>query len=187
MDIHARIQQFLQQQTIHPSSEGAGDAIIKAGVVPFLRHPYRYYLMKPVAKNAGLDAPKFQLCKGTRMHRLPDGTWQDMQDGKDGEIKETLAETALREGIEELGLELEHIQQLFDMGPYDFSSASTGRAKKMWLFAAEMRLEHFSAEVAATTAERGWLGLDEFSVAGREDHRYILRDIERKLSKGIIS
>ena len=96
---------------------------------------------------------------------------------------ESLAETALREGIEELGLRLKNIKQLLDVGPYRFSSATTGKSKEMWLFAAEMASGDFSADVAPTTAERVWLSLEEFDIAGREDHRYILRDIESKLKE----
>jgi len=205
MDIHARIQQFLQHVIpsplgrgwrIAPGEGGAkvigphpnplpeGEGITKAGVVPFIRQDTQlsYYFMKPVARHAHLAAPKFQLCKGTRMVRLPDGSWQDMGSGMNGEdIKESLAETALREGIEELGLKLENIKRLFDAGPYGFSSAVTGKGKKMWLFAAEMASQDFSDDVAPTTAECTWLTLDEFAVAGREDHVAILRDIEEKL------
>ncbi len=133
MDIHALIQEFLQQQTVvvppptggrlggghdsprilspHPNPPPAGEGITKAGVVPFLRDPYRYYLMKPVAKNPAPAAPKFQLCKGTRMMKV-DGKWQDIREGEEAGEKETLAATALREGIEELGLRLQNIKQL---------------------------------------------------------------------------
>lgn len=96
---------------------------------------------------------------------------------------EFLAVTALREGIEELGLKLENIKQLYDVGAYDFSSATSGNAKQMWLFAAEMSADDFSDDVADSTAGCGWLSLAEFDVAGREDHRYILRDIEKKLKQ----
>jgi hypothetical protein len=186
MDIHALIQKFLQQQSNLPPTVG-GEGVTKAGVVPFVRDPYRFYLMKPVAKQQNLGAPKFQLCKGTRMMKV-DGVWQDITPSLTlpptggGEI-ETLAQTALREGIEELGLILENIGRLFDMGAYDFSSATTGKGKTMWLFAAEMKSEEFSPEVAPTTADRGWLTLEEFNMVGREDHRYILEDIEKKLKE----
>lgn len=166
MDIHARIQQFLQQQTIHAIGRGGySEAFTKAGVVPFMRGPYRYYLMKPVAKNLERGLPEFQICKGTR------------------ENQETPTQTALREGVEELGLKIQNIKQLFDVGLYGFSSATTGKSKEMWLFAAEMKSEDFSDEVESTTAERGWFSLQEFEVVGREDHRYILRDIENKLKE----
>lgn len=187
MDIHATIQRFLQQQTIAPlagSAPAGANSCIKAGIVPFTRGcDYRYFLMKPVAKRPGLGAPAFQLCKGTRMYKAASG-WQDMQaDEKAAGEMETLATTAIREGIEELGLIVANIAQLLDVGPYDFSSTATGKGKKMWLFAAEMAKEEFllREEVAPTTADRGWLTLAEFEKAGREDHRSILRDIEKKL------
>jgi len=218
MDIHARVQEFLQENSplrlregldgskndvrtsffnhsggrgacdlppTPPSpSRGEGDFYTKAGVVPFIQRKAQlaYYLMKPVAKNPGLDAPKFQLCKGTRMMKVG-GVWVDMPDGMNAEIKESLAATALREGIEELGLNLTNIKALFDVGSYGFSSATTGKSKEMWLFAAEMGAEEFSGEVAPTTAECAWLTLQEFDIAGREDHRYILRDIESRLKE----
>ena len=240
MDIHARIQEFLQENFPLPLREGAGGGGIlekedasfryppsltlplkrggnlytKAGVVPFLRDPYRYYLMKPMAKNLELDAPEFQLCKGTRMMKIDDA-WVDipssfpsppvgeagakrrergclnegsskippLPQGEREVVLESLAATALREGIEELGLKLKNIKELFDLGPYGFSSATTGKSKEMWLFAAEMAQDDFSDEVAETTADRTWLTMPEFNVAGREDHRYILRDIEKKLNQ----
>ncbi len=43
----------------------------------------------------------------------------------------------------------------------------------------------FFPDIAPTTGGRGWLTLAEFDVAGREDHRYILRDIEKEI-EGII-
>lgn len=183
MDIHAAIRAFLQQHETLPH-EGEGD-FTKSGVVPFLRAPMRYYLMKPRARIPELEAPPFQLCKGTRMYFAPGIGWRDMQDAAPRENMETLAETALREGIEELGLKLENIARVIDMGPYDFSSATTGKPKRMWLFAAEMKsADDFLPErdVALTTAARGWLTLAEFAVAGREDHRYILQDMENRLS-----
>jgi hypothetical protein len=188
-DIHARIQAFLQQQTIvplAPESAGASDeSYIKAGVVPFLRQePYLFYLMKPVPRHLKLGAPAFQLCKGTRMQFLGEGGWRDMRDDAApvGRM-ETLAATALREGIEELGLKLEAITRILDVGPYRFSSAKSGVTRQMWLFAAEMSSSDAlpMEEVAKTTTERGWLSCEQFAVVGREDHRYIVRDIAARL------
>ncbi|MDE3061179.1 MAG: hypothetical protein KGJ06_09220, partial [Pseudomonadota bacterium] len=101
MDIHASIRAFLQQQSIAPVRER--ELITKAGVVPFLRDPLRFYLMKPVARHKDLPPPKFQIGKGTRMMRVG-GEWQDIDVSVPaGAETEHLAETALREGIEELG------------------------------------------------------------------------------------
>ncbi|MDE3060316.1 MAG: NUDIX hydrolase [Pseudomonadota bacterium] len=189
MNERESIQAFLEGQAIAPLQNAArkGDDFTKAGLVPFLRgEKYRFYVMKPVSRHASLSAAEFQLCKGTRMYLDSAGNWQDMRGGESAEIKETLAATALREGIEELGLKLANIGRLFDVGPYDFSSASSGKPKRMWMFAAEViAAEDFlpSIEVAFTTAGREWLSLSEFSVAGRPDHHYILRDIQDKLEK----
>lgn len=194
MDIHdgiqSEIQEFLNRQAVislrADAQAASGESIIKAGVVPFTRgNDYRYFMMKPVAKRPGLGAPAFQICKGTRMRRATGHGWIDMRDDTPatGE-KETLAVTALREGIEELGLILGNIRQIIDVGPYDFSSAKTGKSRQMWLFALEMLSETDvlpMSGVAPTTAERGWLSLEQFSVVGREDHRYILDDIAARL------
>jgi len=188
--IHSKIQDFLKRQTIVPlavdSMQPDGDAIIKAGVVPFVREGgYHFFMMKPVPKRPGLGAPSFQICKGTRMHKPAGQGWVDLYDDtvSPGE-KETLALTAIREGIEELGLKMSEIRRMLDVGAYDFASAKTGKNRQMWLFALEMASEDDvlpMSEVAATTAERGWLSLEQFSVVGREDHRYILTDIAARL------
>ena len=188
MNIHAPIRDFLQQQTIRSLVEpgqGEGD-YIKAGVIPFLReNPSRYYVMKPRAKLPELGAPPFQICKGTRMQLVPNIGWRDIkEEGMRAPIMESLAETALREGIEELGVRLDNIKALIDIGPFGFSSATTGRSKSMWLFAAEMKNEKDflpDNSIAETTAERQWMPLSEFTVVGREDHRYILETIQSKL------
>ena len=104
MDIHASIQDFLQQRSIAKLADGAVDTHIKAGIVPFLREPYRFYLMKPVARHQALGAPKFQICKGTRMMKTAGG-WTDMMAHGGKAMAESLAATALREGIEELGFD----------------------------------------------------------------------------------
>jgi hypothetical protein len=107
-----------------------------------------------------------------------------MRDGSEGGRRELLSATAIREGIEELGLMLPGLHRLLELGPYGFSSIKTGRSKNMWLFAAEMSSQEEvlpMAEVASTTFERRWMTHAQFAVEGREDHRYILKDIERKL------
>jgi hypothetical protein len=192
-DVYAHIQAFLQQQTIVPLISGETDQpehyTIKAGVVPFVRvdADFTYFVMKPVPKRPGLGAPAYQLCKGTRQHFLDGRGWCDLRDGEITEARrETLAQTALREGIEELGLRLDGIVTLFDVGPYAFSSARSGRQIYMWLFAAELVSPEAvlpMAEVAATTAERGWVKLDEFRAIGRDDHRPILQDIAAKVER----
>lgn len=187
-DIHALINQFLQQHTLAVRPQSDSEALIlKAGLLPYIKKQgqYFYYFMKPQAKNPALPAPPFQICKGTRMHYSTSAGWQDMEyhhNYKD--VIETLPQTALREAIEELGLKLQNIKTLIALGDYGFVSASTGNDKRMWLLAAEMvRADDFLpiAEIAPSTAECAWLSAAEFGVVGRIDHRYILADIETTL------
>lgn len=188
MDVHARIQAFLQQKSIIPlNPAGDGSRCTKAGVVPFLRgNPAQFYVMEPVAKRPDLGPPGFQLCKGTRM-RFTDGGWHDMPDGEPATPQaETLIVTALREGIEELGLRLEPIRQLFDLGMHNFASARSGQAKTMWLFAAEMaQADAFlpDTDIASTTAKRAWMTLESFALSCRSDHLAVLRTIEQALGE----
>jgi len=191
MDIHAPIHAFLQQQSITPLPGDivpfADQQYMKAGIIPFVREAgeIRYLMMKPVAKKGALTPPSFQICKGTRMYLHRGSGWRDMKAGDEPvEGKEPLVVTALREGIEEVGLKLEAIASLQDVGPHKFSSETTGKNKYMWLFTAELGSAEALlpvAEVAHTTAERGWLTLAEFSQTGRIDHRAIISDIENRL------
>jgi hypothetical protein len=187
--IHALIQAFLQQHTVISLHGKPQEGIYtKAGVIPFFKQDgkFSYYFMRPQTKMPELGEPPFQLCKGTRMHHVEKMGWRDVKEPVAPDAKlETLPVTALREGIEELGLKLGNIQQLLDAGPYGFSSATTGKSKTMWLFAAEMKaIEDFlpAREIASSTAERSWMNAAEFNVVGRQDHRYILADIDAKLT-----
>lgn len=167
----------------------APDGFTKAGLVPFLweEGELQFYVMKPHGKMPNLGAPPYQLGKGTRMYFVPGVGWRDMRDEGDyGGVKESLAETALREGMEELGVELTNIKELFDLGPYHFSSATTGKSRQMWLLAAQVReADGFmsASQVAHTTEAREWLSVSEFAVVGRADHHYILQDIEKRLKR----
>ena len=190
-ELYARIHTFLQQQSIMPLLRDVApfpdQQYMKAGVVPFVREDgFEYMLMKPLTHDP-LNPPAFQICKGTRMYLHRGSGWRDMKAGDEGaEGKETLPVTALREGIEELGLPLEMITKTFDVGPYKFTSERTGKNKYMWLYALEMgSKEHFLplSEIANTTADRAWLRFEQFDVVGREDHRCILQNIEEKLQQ----
>lgn len=188
-DNHALISTFLQQQVIASLliQEEGTERFTKAGIVPFVRvTPRQYYVMKPGSKIPSLGEPSFQLCKGTRMHYMPGVGWRDIRESQEAmPQKERLIETALREGIEELGLKLENIVRLLDVGPYGFSSATTGKSKAMWLFAAEIKAQQDflpAHAIATSTADRAWVTLDRFNIVGRDDHRYILKDIESKLA-----
>lgn len=193
VDIHDAVTGFLQARSV---TRLIGDPEVfsphtynKSGVVPFIRHEggFRFYVMKPHFNIPELGPPPFQLCKGTRMQWELGLGWRDVKQGAAlAEKHESLAETALREGAEELGLKLENIAGLYDLGPYEFASATTGKPKRMWLFAAKIidSADMLSdAEVEAHTSERQWLSASEFAVVGRSDHRYILDDIEVRLGE----
>lgn len=189
---HAVIDAFLQQQTITRLWEdvqaNTSYQYNKSGVVPFIVSggTFLYYVTKPRGKAPGLGKASFQICKGTRQYKGKDGRWHDIrsEEAQHAETKETLASTALREGNEELGLILDNIAALWDLGAFCFTSATTGKPKYMWLFAAKMHdKDRFLAdhEVKESTQERCWVDLDEFAVVGRQDHVYILRQIEPRL------
>jgi 8-oxo-dGTP pyrophosphatase MutT (NUDIX family) len=154
----------------------------KAGILPFLPAPstenWRFLFMKPVAARPGKGEPLFQLAKGTRMHLL-NGKWQDIRDPAFvGAKLEPLQETALREGVEELGLDRAAVITCIELGEVGFTSVRTGEKKAMWLFAAELDNENAllpESSIAPTTAARAWMTLSEFTSKGREDHVAILR------------
>ncbi|MGE0755275.1 MAG: NUDIX hydrolase [Alphaproteobacteria bacterium] len=190
---HAVIDAFLQQQTITPLwqdvNANTSYQYNKSGVVPFVRMgaSFYYYVMKPCGKSPVLGKTTFQICKGTRQYQSASGDWYDIrsEEAQAAEVKETLAATALREGIEELGLKLENIRQLWDMGAFSFTSATTRKTKYMWLYSAEINDQsNFlpKSDVADSTEECRWVTLAEFKLVGREDHVYILEQIESTLS-----
>jgi hypothetical protein len=143
--------------------------------------------MKPVSKQPELGEPEFQLCKGTRMF-YENGVWQDMKTTAEKDEMEDLSYTALREGVEELGLVIESIASLYDMGPFGFTSATSGKKKASWMFVAKM---HDNAEwlplsvIAETTAARETVTLAEFKKIGRPDHVFILEQIDCLLGEAL--
>ncbi len=210
MTIHSEIKNFLNNNQLIKAEESFSTTqkfINKAGIVPFMRSPLRYCVMKPCAARPELGIPEFQICKGTRMF-YRGNSWQDIKGKyKADELKaeglkaeellagqsiveelpiEELPVTALREGIEELGLILENIKNIMPLGIYSFTSASQHRNIDLWLLAAEMKEENQFlplAEIKSVTAERKWMTLAEFRKHGRADHAHILNLIEEKLAK----
>jgi len=166
-------------------------SIVKAGILPFLPAPamenWRFLLMQPVAGHSHLGPPKLQLAKGTRMQHTG-GAWQDIRGRTSGEA-EALSVTALREGIEELGLDISGITRLFDAGPVGFISANTGAEKRMWLFGAQMQSEDCllpaDYELARTTARRAWVSTPEFALQVRADHANIILEAARRLAEAL--
>lgn len=178
---HEEIQAFLRD---HPVPSPEAPSTRKAGIIPFLPNPLRYQVMVPVASKPDLGLPDFQLCKGTRMMKK-DGRWVDMRgDVPDDVRREPLAHTALREGIEELGIILDNIKRSFPLGEFRFISATSRTEVTLWLMAAEMKDEHemlSDAHVAKYTTARAWQSLQEFARLGRVDHAHILGLVEEKI------
>lgn len=154
----------------------------KAGIVPYHAESHAVLLMKPVARHKHLTPPGWQVAKGTRMVRKKN-QWQDVTKSlvRDPESQiEPLACTALREGIEEVGLKLENIEDLKDLGAHTFYSSSTGKQKQMALFLCMVRnrndfLEH--GKIAASTAETGWFLLSQLPSDMRQDNLALMEAV----------
>ncbi len=169
-----------------PGSAAPRGMITKAALLPFrvAEGAYEVCLMRPVGSKKELGDAKHEICKGTRMWRLPDGTWMDLKSEPyptEGTAEDLLM-TALREGSEEMGLPFEAIEALYDAGVQDFTSASTGVGKQMQLYFVRMTPEVRivpDRAVVSGTEEVTWMGVEE---AGRDarvrvDHRGILQRI----------
>ncbi len=175
---HAEIQEFLKDFASADAPE-----IRKAGIVPFLRAPLRYYVMTPTATKPELGLPEFQLCKGTRMYQAH-GAWHDMKGQVPEDVPlEDLAATALREGIEELGLKLANIAELVTLGEYKFTSATSRQDIVLWMLAAEMKNADDFVAPHTSTAACAWMTLAEFKKQGRPDHAHILGLIEKQITE----
>lgn len=177
------------------ADDAAHSPLSKAGILPFLYENGRFTFcfMQPQAKRPELGLPPWQICKGTRMVMDEQhGIWRDMEKEEGAEVvahrlqAEELGATALREGQEELGLIPRAIARLFDLGAFDFTSASTGKTKQLWLFGAMVPDADSSLLpmplVAPTTAARRWYSADEFASLGRGDHVPIMRRSAMMLS-----
>lgn len=187
----SQIQAFLENNSVESLVYTPESLAIynKAGIIPFIviGGERRYCVMKPISKQPELGDPEFQLCKGTRMF-FAGGVWQDMKQPLEHDEMESLEFTALREGVEELGLMIDNIKSLYDMGPFGFTSATTGKQKASWMFAAEIIDESTFlplAELVETTAERKLVTLAEFEEIGRPDHVFILQHIDSILGESL--
>ena len=166
--------------------------IFKAGVIPYMIQDgwLYYYLMKPEAMRPELGDPQFQIAKGTREIQL-EGVWQNYdprQHKSKGTKKnlESLYVNAIREGIEELGLDTSQVHSVQEWGAVDFKSELTGLTKTMWLFLAHLpadaRFVKPDGDHAATQA-RGWFAIDNEEDAAqiRPDHLDVLKKVEPAL------
>lgn len=182
--LESRAPVVLHQEGADASLKSAAS---KAAILPFVREESGWLVavMQPKATKPELGSPPWQLCKGTRMLQER-GKWRDMRPGEEAAIAsgvakaEALAVTALREGEEEIGLIANEIATLYDIGSAQFSSASTGKTKRLWLFAAEMKDRESALlpmrQVARTTAARLWCTQKHFAAKGRADHLPIVEN-----------
>lgn len=167
------------------------NGIDKAGTVPFIVRDdgIYFYLHKPIGRHPELGDPGFQIPKGTREAQNDDGEWERFNAKKHSkEKKEPLIVSALREGIEEVGLKTANIERLMEWGAVTFTSAAKGHEKSMWLYLAEVRNQEDFAppdEEHGNTAQCKWFSLEtaEAEEQIRPDHRVILRNLDQKLKE----
>lgn len=180
---------FYESPPIDNDEDCVCTPIYKAAIVPFRRDSdknIRYYVYRPQARHPELGAPTLQICKGTRQRQKKDGSWKDVKkkDFLDASITsrmESLSETALREGREEIGLAAENVRLMLDLGAASYVSASTGRTKHMQFFICTLKDDNFFLPTdpeKSGTAECRWCTLEEFLRCGRADHSRLLGQVE---------
>lgn len=168
------------------------DTVIKAGVVPFVWNKrikrYEYLVIKPRAdKQDVLGLPPFQICKGTRMFKDNTGSWEDMRGGMGiGMACESLIMTAFREGVEELGIDLDNIHNIIDLGVHEYTSATTGKQERVQLYGLALHTKEElkgKEHIEETIDSRQWMSLANFLTQGRRDYHRVLWAIESQLAK----
>ncbi len=159
--------------------------VTKVGIVPFVALPaLKILAMKPRASAKHLGDPAFQIAKGTRRIFINEA-WCDMRDDDlryaDPSFYESLTDTALREGYEEVGLKSGNIVRMFDLGGFTFTSASKGIVKPIHIFAAQIKQTNDFSAFEATTSETRWMTPEEFARDGRDDHANIMQEVVKRL------
>lgn len=173
----------------------------KAGAIVFFedeagaRH---YAVMKPRAsldkQGAPRTPPAFQIATGNRCG------WQMGADGKPQlfEIKgqdiaadlalEPYCIAAIREAIEELGLKLENVMDIYDLGTCQYVSESTGKPMFICMIAIKIASKDLFAapcSIHAKTEAVNWVTVLDTSMDDapvRRDHARLLTDFDRKLN-----
>lgn len=141
MSVASDIKQCMQWIEAHVPDALAEDQqyteVNKAGIVPLYGDEQVYVLLiKPHAKKKHLGDPPWQLIKGTRMVETAKG-WIDYarENNVNPKKLEPLLCTALREGMEEAGLQLDNISGIGGLGEHRYTSLSNGKEKVMHLYA----------------------------------------------------
>jgi len=146
----------------------------------------KVYLTRPEARKPDLPPPLFQLGKGTRM-LCESNAWRDQrpEDQSPFHAQEPLPVTALREGEEELGLQMENVQSLWDAGTYDFLSSTTGEAKNLALYLVSVHdplAFHAPDRTYGKSAECQWLDPKKEGGLIKPDHLAIIEEVLKKLA-----
>lgn len=172
-------------------TDGGNCAATKAGVLPFITEEKArlYLLMRPLARKPEAGPPPFQIAKGSRLAYVG-GRWEDSKNDNTilnhPEARENIHVTALREGVEELGLNLAKARRMYLGMEFPFTSASTGITKQVWVNAIEMEGRDCLLSMdLADTAEVRWMSLPEIEHSCRVDHAPIVKAIDKALEASI--
>lgn len=154
----------------------------KAGIVPIYIDADKNIscmLMKPKPKHADLPPPGWQITKGTRM-KLMGKQWVDLPanlDDSGAARVESMATVALRETMEEIGLRLNNIRHMLDIGIHSFSSAKSGEPRQKALYACIVDDQFDFAPLEdcdPKTAAREWFNIDYLPEDIRADNASLI-------------
>jgi hypothetical protein len=159
----------------------------KAAVIPFYKDEsgdFHFYWMKPESREeSNLPAPKWQLCKGTRMFNRGE-EWVDFKPPRsapaEGDWLETLPQTALREGAEEIGLRMDNISQILLWGDDHILAQTDGRLISLWVTLVEVKdKDAFDAPdtIEAKTTAREWIKSGERTEEITDSHLAVVNRI----------
>jgi 8-oxo-dGTP pyrophosphatase MutT (NUDIX family) len=192
MTARKNIQDYLEKvypnaskESISPETPVHQVAFLPFCYVQSLRPPsvddFRFFVLKPINRKPELGDPGFQICKGSRMAKLPglsDYEDTDLANLPDGAELEPIMETGLREAIEELGMVLDNLKSVYHIGEVPLLSATTGQLSKVYLYAAEVKNPldfEMPDPLKSQVADRMWVTLEEMQEIGRKDHTQVIK------------
>lgn len=138
------IQEFIAANTATISEQPeVENSFMKAGVLPFcdISDRREYMFMKPASRHG--DDPGIQIAKGSRLYKLGDN-WEDSKERPEltrnvHAIPENILITALREGYEELGLNLQNIKWILSGSIQPYRVKGIGEGRRMFLVPIEVK------------------------------------------------
>jgi len=137
----------------------------KSGIVPFTVNDGIIRMLFMTPSDPFYGGPDPQIAKG------------GIDEGETSEI------TAVREGIEELGLRLENVVSVVRV--VEPTAIEPERDYVLEVFAAEVKDPAAFDRPHYETGSVHWLTIDEFAVIGRPAHRSIVSDIHQFISRRI--